>query len=200
MDEAFKREGIDKMLESGEIEFLFISHEHLDHFWGLESTLKYNPKIKIIIPSTFYPEGLQLLGGADFNISNVWNNIPHKGELVQLKIGTINKLYEGCAAVAFDLPIVIRVRGEESLYFNVKDKGIICVTGCCHQNILTFADFARSKNHWWYIIFMEFMVVFTSLLSGQFLRKVKIQLKRWQNIILRKLHAITAQDWRQWKR
>jgi 7,8-dihydropterin-6-yl-methyl-4-(beta-D-ribofuranosyl)aminobenzene 5'-phosphate synthase len=47
--------------------------------------------------------------------------------------------------VAFDLPIVIRVRGEESLYFNVKDKGMVCVTGCCHQGILTFCDFAEKK-------------------------------------------------------
>jgi 7,8-dihydropterin-6-yl-methyl-4-(beta-D-ribofuranosyl)aminobenzene 5'-phosphate synthase len=57
----------------------------------------------------------------------------------------VNKLFDGCAAVAFDLPIVIRVRGEESLYFNVKDKGIVCVTGCCHQSIITFADFAQSN-------------------------------------------------------
>ena len=40
MDECFKREGIDKMLTNGEIEFLFISHEHLDHLWGLETVLK----------------------------------------------------------------------------------------------------------------------------------------------------------------
>ena len=43
MDECFKREGIDNMLSSGEIEFLFISHEHLDHLWGLETVLKPNP-------------------------------------------------------------------------------------------------------------------------------------------------------------
>ncbi|MFA6756471.1 MAG: MBL fold metallo-hydrolase, partial [Sulfurospirillaceae bacterium] len=30
MDEAFKREGIDKMLQNGEIEALIISHEHFD--------------------------------------------------------------------------------------------------------------------------------------------------------------------------
>ena len=30
-NECFKREGVDKMLKSGEIEFVFISHEHLDH-------------------------------------------------------------------------------------------------------------------------------------------------------------------------
>ena len=51
----------------------------------------------------------------------------------------------GAVVGAFDLPIVIRVRGEQSLYFNVKDKGIVCVTGCCHQGILTFADFAGEK-------------------------------------------------------
>ena len=39
MNEAFKREGIDKMLKNGEIEFLFISHEHMDNWWGLETVL-----------------------------------------------------------------------------------------------------------------------------------------------------------------
>ena len=47
--------------------------------------------------------------------------------------------------MAFDLPILIRVRGEESLYFNVKDVGMVLVTGCCHQNTITLADFAVNK-------------------------------------------------------
>jgi 7,8-dihydropterin-6-yl-methyl-4-(beta-D-ribofuranosyl)aminobenzene 5'-phosphate synthase len=145
MDECFKREGIDKMLKSGEIEFVFISHEHLDHLWGLQTVLKYNPKIKIFIPETFYPEGMHLIKGAEFITPGASNRIPHQGKLVQLKVGHINKLYEGCAGVAFDLPIVIRVRGEQSLFFNVKDKGLVCVTGCCHQSILTLADFGQQK-------------------------------------------------------
>ncbi|MBN2123674.1 MAG: twin-arginine translocation signal domain-containing protein [Deltaproteobacteria bacterium] len=145
MDECFKREGIDKMLKNGDIEFLFISHEHLDHYWGLEATLRYNPEIKIIIPSTFYSEGMHFLKGAEFITPSARNSVPHRGELVQCQPGHINKFYDGCAGVAFDLPIIIRVRGEESLYFNVKDKGIVCVTGCCHQGILTFCDFARKK-------------------------------------------------------
>ena len=145
MDQAFKREGVDKMLKNGEIEFLIISHEHIDHYWGLETTLKYNPYIKIIIPSTFYPEGMHFLDGATFKKSYAVNNIPHQGELVKCKPGTINKLYPGVAAVNFDLHTIVRIRGEESLYFNVKDKGMVCVTGCCHQNTITFADFAAKK-------------------------------------------------------
>ena len=47
-DECFKREGIDKMLENKEIEALFISHEHFDHYWGLPVTLKYDPTIPIL--------------------------------------------------------------------------------------------------------------------------------------------------------
>jgi len=145
MDQAFKREGVDKMLKNGEIEFLIISHEHLDHFFALENVLKYNPEIKIIIPSTFYPEGMHFLNGATFNKCHAENRITHQGELVKLELGTINKLYPGVAAVNFDCRPIIRVRGEESLYFNVKDKGMVLVTGCCHQNTITFANFARDK-------------------------------------------------------
>lgn len=145
MDECFKREGIDSMLQSGEIDFLVISHEHLDHFWGLETVLKYNPDIKIIIPNTFYSEGKEFLKGADFATPNQHNKIPHKGELVQVEPGQIHKIFDGCGIAAFDFPIIIRVRGEESLYFNVKDKGVVCVTGCCHQGILNLADYAREN-------------------------------------------------------
>lgn len=142
MDQAFKREGIDKMLKNDEIEFLFISHEHLDHYWALETTLKYNPQIKIIIPSTFYSEGIHFLHGATFKQCYAENTIPHEGKLVKCKPGEINKLFPGVAAVTFDCPTLVRVKGEESLYFNVKDKGMVLVTGCCHQNTITFADFA----------------------------------------------------------
>ncbi len=145
MEECFKREGVDRMLEKGEIEFLMITHEHLDHFWALETVLRHNPAIRIYIPATFYPEAMHFIRGAEYVTPSARNRIPHTGKLVQLKGGHINKLYEGCAAVAFDFPTLLRIRGEQSLYFNVKDRGLVCVTGCCHQNILTFADFAVSK-------------------------------------------------------
>jgi len=142
MDQAFKREGVDEMLKKKEIEALIISHEHLDHYWGLQTTLQYDPEIKLIVPSTFYPEGFYFAHGATFMECNACNNIPHRGELVKTKPGTVNQLYPGVALVNFDIPILIRVRGEESLYFNVKDVGMVLVTGCCHQNIVTMADYA----------------------------------------------------------
>jgi 7,8-dihydropterin-6-yl-methyl-4-(beta-D-ribofuranosyl)aminobenzene 5'-phosphate synthase len=43
MDACFKREGIDWMLKNGEIEFLMISHEHLDHYWGAGNRFKIQP-------------------------------------------------------------------------------------------------------------------------------------------------------------
>ena len=146
MNKCYEREGVDRMLKNGDIECLVISHEHLDHYWGLESTLRHNPEIKIFIPSTFYSEGISFLNGTDFPKADARNAFPHRGKLVQCKPGHINKLYDGCALVTFDVgPYVIRVRGEESLYFNVKDKGMVCVTGCCHQGILTLAEFAKKK-------------------------------------------------------
>jgi 7,8-dihydropterin-6-yl-methyl-4-(beta-D-ribofuranosyl)aminobenzene 5'-phosphate synthase len=53
MDYVFARHGVDAMLERGEIDFMVLSHWHLDHFWGIESTLKHNPKSR----STRRPPG-----------------------------------------------------------------------------------------------------------------------------------------------
>ena len=53
MAERFKATGVDKMLERGEIDFLYMTHEHLDHLWGLEATLRINPEIRILIPESF---------------------------------------------------------------------------------------------------------------------------------------------------
>jgi len=132
-DECFKREGIDKMLENKEIEALFFSHEHFDHFWGLPVALKYDPEITIYIPEGFYPEGLQYI-----------KDCGHKGKLITVKPG-LNKVIPGMASYVFAIPIICRVYGEQSLYFNVADKGLVSVTGCCHQGIIRFAETAYNE-------------------------------------------------------
>jgi hypothetical protein len=61
MDYVFARHGVDRMLERGEIDFMVLSHWHLDHFWGIESTLKHNPRLKIYAPATWRAEDWVLL-------------------------------------------------------------------------------------------------------------------------------------------
>ncbi len=159
MDYVFEKKGIPKMLQRGEIDFMVLSHWHLDHLWGIESTLKHNPKIKIIAPSTYFPEDLALLRekgrfkaktSAGREVLLTKNDVPHKGELFLTKTegqdgSGIYKLMPGVAAKLFDVPILLRVRGENVLYFNVKDKGVVTVTGCCHPGILSLFSFARQN-------------------------------------------------------
>lgn len=133
MDECFRREGIDEMLRNKEIEALIISHEHFDHFWGLPVTLKYDPEITIYIPEGFYPEGKQYIKDSG-----------HKGKLIELKNG-LNKIIPGLATYTFPVPIICRVFGEQSIYCNVKDNGLVSVTGCCHQGIIRFAETAYQE-------------------------------------------------------
>ena len=132
-DESFKREGIDKMLQNKEIEALFFSHEHFDHFWGLPVALKYDPEITIYIPEGFYPEGLQYI-----------KDCGHTGKLITVKPG-LGKVIPGMACYVFAIPIICRVYGELSLYFNVAGKGLVSVTGCCHQGIIQFAETAYTE-------------------------------------------------------
>jgi hypothetical protein len=41
------------------------------------------------------------------------------------------------------MPFLLQIRGENVLYFNVKDKGIVTVTGCGHPGIINLLNFAR---------------------------------------------------------
>ena len=130
MDECFKREGIDQMLKNKEIEALIISHEHFDHYWGVPVTYKYDPTITTYIPEGFYPEGLQYLQDAG-----------HKGKVVKVKPG-LNPIIPGLATFVFAVPIICRVYGEQAIYANVKDHGLVSITGCCHFGIIQFSETA----------------------------------------------------------
>jgi len=159
MDYVFEKKGIPQMLQRNELSFMVLSHWHLDHLWGIESTLKHNPNIKIVAPKTHFPEDLALLrekgrftakdkSGREVVLTK--NDVPHKGELFLTSPDGegntgIYKMMPGVAVKMFDVPILLRVRGENVLYFNVKDKGIVTVTGCCHPGILSLFSFARAN-------------------------------------------------------
>ncbi|WP_022850851.1 MBL fold metallo-hydrolase [Limisalsivibrio acetivorans] len=143
MDYVYERHGIDKMLKSGEIDTMVLSHWHLDHFWGIESTLKHNDKITMYGPETMYEEDEKLLYGGKHEVAGCENNVPFKGKLIKTNPKEWYKLMPGLAVKEFDVPILLRVRGENVIYVNVKDKGIVTVTGCCHPGLLTLYSTAR---------------------------------------------------------
>lgn len=145
MDYVFAKDGVDKMLKNKEIDTLFISHDHIDHFFGIESTLKHQPDIKLYFPPTAMKKSFELLDGADFSDTPGCpkNTVPHKGERIVTDPNKLYKIQDGMALKFFDCPATLQVRGENVLYFKIKDKGYVTVTGCCHPGILTLLHHAR---------------------------------------------------------
>ena len=133
MEESFKREGIDNMLANGELAGFIQTHEHMDHYWAFPVVAKYAPNIHVYTPNTFYPQGKQYLKDSG-----------HVGEWTEVKKG-LYSLQPGVALYQFECPIIFKVYGEMSLYCNVKDVGLVSITGCCHQGIILFADTAYKE-------------------------------------------------------
>ena len=135
-----------QMQSDGTIENMVLSHWHLDHYWGIGSTLKNKQDIKIYAPETHFPEDIKLLNGGELKAKGVSickNDYPYKGEMVKTNTKKLYKLMPGVAVKMFDVPILLRVRGENVIYCNIKDKGIVTITGCCHPGILTLYSYAK---------------------------------------------------------
>jgi len=145
MEKRFREEGIAEKLAKKEIDFMVQTHEHIDHFFGLEATLKFYPDIPLYVNKGFYQEGFDFLKGKSFPVAGAINNIPHRGKVTVLDSSKVNILYPGIALMTFDVPIILRVFGEQAFVFNVKDKGLVLVTGCCHQGIISYMEEVRKK-------------------------------------------------------
>ena len=145
MKQRFAQTGVDKKIASGEIEALFLTHEHVDHLFALQTVLELRRDIPIYIPATFRPEAYQFMAGTDFPAAGAKNAITHTGPLIRLKAGGANPIMPGVAAVTFDLPIILQTEGEQSLYANVRDKGLVAITGCGHQTLPRIIDFATEN-------------------------------------------------------
>ncbi len=145
MTKRYQEEGVDKMLKNGEIDTLVISHDHYDHFWGIESVFQWNPNVTMIIPDSFREESYQLMSGASFPKPPISNKIPFKGELVKNAIGQVHQIYPGVSLVTFDCPCGRGVAGEQVFVCNVAGKGLVTLSGCCHMGLLTLLTY--TKNH-----------------------------------------------------
>ena len=143
LDKCLKREGINDLLKDGGFECIVLSHEHRSHCWGLGAVLAYNPQIRIYLPSTFDPKKFYCLASNEFVQALGTNWVEHQGALVKLGRGEVVKLCEGCVAITFDCISYGQVHSETSLCFQIKDTGLVFVSGCCHQGIMTLAGFVR---------------------------------------------------------
>lgn len=145
MRARFAATGVDKLLENGDIEALFFTHEHMDHLFGLQAVLERRPDMRIYIPSTFHAEAERFIAAAEFPDCHAGNTVAHTGELIRLEPGGAHVLMPGLAAVVFELPIMLAVSGEMSLYASVARKGLVAITGCGHHTLERITAFATEN-------------------------------------------------------
>ena len=145
VDYVFAKDGIDTMLKNKDINTIFISHDHIDHYFGIESTLKHQPDITMYFPGTAMKKSFELLKGADFSktpgcpeelSAPYWQANRHRDEQALQSAGRPGACVLRC-------PGHLASRGENTLYAKVKGKGYITITGCCHPGILTLINYAR---------------------------------------------------------
>jgi len=134
MSWVFQREGVAEKLQNGLVDRFILSHEHLDHFWGLPALTALDRKLPMYAPSTLTSEAWNFMDRSKF-----------KGPVTQVTPGSVYKHFPGFASTVIDVPIILGVRGEQILFFNVKDKGIVIVTGCGHVGIQNAIAFARNN-------------------------------------------------------
>jgi 7,8-dihydropterin-6-yl-methyl-4-(beta-D-ribofuranosyl)aminobenzene 5'-phosphate synthase len=132
MERRFAEEGVDRLLASGAVDCLVISHEHFDHFWGIGAALGHCPSLTVYVPAGFHPEGLKLIA-----------RLGHTGALVTVPPQQPLVLFPGCVVVQFPVQTVLQARGENVLYLEIRGKGLAMVTGCGHGGVLTLLDYAR---------------------------------------------------------
>lgn len=144
MTERFEKTGVADLLKQRQIDYLVISHEHYDHFWGLEAALRLDPRVTMVLPASLRDEATDFRQAKAVRRSPAGNKVAHTGEVMLTQPG-MHSLFPGVGLAMFELPINFRIKGEQSLVFNVKDKGLVLVAGCCHQGIVSFADFVRGQ-------------------------------------------------------
>ena len=119
-----------------------MSHEHEDHYWGLKSTLKRYQNIPMVIPNTFYPEGKVLLAGKYKNDKPTSTTTSLIRGTRRSGSGQDHQALPRRRRQDVRYPDHAATRGEQCLFFNIKDKGVVTVTGCCHMGLLTMLNWA----------------------------------------------------------
>lgn len=110
----------------GSIEFVFISHEHLDHAGGLWDFLELNANISLFIPASFSPDFKQRARGYGVTLVEVKNQkVMCKGVYTTGELGRSIK--------------------EQSLVMRTSD-GLVVITGCAHPGIIQILESAGTVS------------------------------------------------------
>ncbi|RMG60195.1 MAG: MBL fold metallo-hydrolase [Deltaproteobacteria bacterium] len=133
VEEVLKREGVDVLLAEGKIDAVAITHEHVDHFFGLPALTSINPDFLLLIPAGFTEKGRERIRASG-----------HRGEVREMPPGEAVEIFPGIFSYTFPKKIFLRVQNEQVFYVDLAGKGVVTVTGCCHPGILDLLDRARS--------------------------------------------------------
>ena len=118
--EIFENNFREMGLDASEINEVFISHEHGDHFGGLGAVLKMNPQIKVVVPGTF---------------SNNFFRIPEEtGSVTEL----ISKPVQICKGL-YSTGVLGKAIPEQALVLYT-DEGLVVMTGCSHPGIINMLE------------------------------------------------------------
>jgi len=131
MDWVFDREGVIDLLKKEQLNDVFISHEHMDHFWGLNSLTKIRNDFNLYIPYGFSQQGYDIIEKSNF-----------KGKLIEVDDKYQNNVL---SSFTYKLDIILGIKNEQILVFNVKDKGFVTVTGCCHPGVNNMMEYVKSN-------------------------------------------------------
>lgn len=146
MDHALRKSGVDVMLDQGAVRTMILSHDHNDHFFGIESVLKRCAEIALYHPRTIMDRSLKLLDGADFSRTpgGPVNSVAHRGIRIPTEFGRVYIPQPGLCVVPFDVTMPLGVRGENVVFVKVHGKGYVVVTGCGHPGIGSLLDYCRT--------------------------------------------------------
>lgn len=114
-------------IDPDEIDIVFLSHAHDDHYGGLNSFLKINPNIDVYVLKTF-PVDLK-------------KKIKNFGaKLIELK-----DFYKISGSI-YSTGQMGRIKKEQSLIIKTK-KGLIVITGCAHPGIVNIVKKAKEVEN-----------------------------------------------------
>lgn len=160
--ENAKRMGIDLK----EVEYIILSHGHYDHFGGLVSTLKTinKPNLPLII----HKEMLKIRGTANSDGTiRAYPEFPTEEQLSSAQIIKTKQPYltaDGMVLITGEIPRETSfekgflkhkslingtwqsdplIMDDRALVFNVKDKGLVVVSGCAHAGIINTITYAQ---------------------------------------------------------